>query len=348
MSRWIYSLLLVAVIAYLGYRKIDLTAKVLGVVLVLEILVVVVVDLAVLAQGGAEGINANGFTPTAVFPSGSGFSISAMFCAMSFIGFEATAVFRDEARDPDRTVPRATYLAICFVGAIYALSTWIVSLAWRDENLVATSALGAPFLLGAAESYAGKALSDIIQVLVATSLFACALSIHNILARYDFVLGRSSVLPSALGKVHATHSSPYTASLVTTAVTLVLLGISLALGLDPVAQILTWASGVSALGFFVLLGLTCLSTLVFFARTGADGRLWQTRVWPSAGFLSLLALTYVTCDNFPELVAKGPVFAYALAGAVPLFALAGIARALYLRARSPERYAGVLALTQSR
>ena len=41
---WVYSFLAVAVIAYLGYRDIELSSKFLGIALVLEIAVVVLVD----------------------------------------------------------------------------------------------------------------------------------------------------------------------------------------------------------------------------------------------------------------------------------------------------------------
>ncbi len=34
----------------------------------------------------------------------------------AFIGFEATAIYREEARTPNRTVPRATYVAVGFLG----------------------------------------------------------------------------------------------------------------------------------------------------------------------------------------------------------------------------------------
>ena len=41
-----------------------------------------------------------------------------------FIGFEATAIFRDEAHDPHRTIPRATYVALIIIGVFYTLSCW--------------------------------------------------------------------------------------------------------------------------------------------------------------------------------------------------------------------------------
>ena len=63
--------------------------------------------------------------------------IAIMFAIASFIGFEATAVFRDEARDPQRTIPRATYLALVLIGVFYTLSSWAVVSAWGDAAAVA-------------------------------------------------------------------------------------------------------------------------------------------------------------------------------------------------------------------
>ena len=35
-------------------------------------------------------------------------------------------VFSEEARNPRRTIPRALYLVIAFVGVFYGLSTWVI------------------------------------------------------------------------------------------------------------------------------------------------------------------------------------------------------------------------------
>ena len=47
-----YSFVMLAIVAVLGYRHIDLSAKVLGVALALEIGIVVVLDLVIVASPG--------------------------------------------------------------------------------------------------------------------------------------------------------------------------------------------------------------------------------------------------------------------------------------------------------
>ena len=63
-----------------------------------EYIVVLILDLAILTAGGDSGINAVSFTPHA-FLSGTP-AIGLLFCFASFIGFEATTIYSEEAKDP--------------------------------------------------------------------------------------------------------------------------------------------------------------------------------------------------------------------------------------------------------
>lgn len=53
-----------------------------------------------------------------------------LFSALSFGGFEATAIFREETKNPRRTVPRATCLAVGAIGVFYIVATWVVIVAY--------------------------------------------------------------------------------------------------------------------------------------------------------------------------------------------------------------------------
>lgn len=107
---WVWALGLVAIVSALGYRCMDLGAKVLAVLLVLEIGIILVLFAAVLVHGGAAGIDVVSFTPSSFF-SGSP-AIALMFAIASFIGFEATAIYGEETRNPKKTVPTATCAAV--------------------------------------------------------------------------------------------------------------------------------------------------------------------------------------------------------------------------------------------
>src|SRR5690606_13052728 len=109
-------------VAVLGYRHIELSAKVLRVALALEIGIVVLLDLVIVANPGPAGLTLSSFAP-GVFTDGV-LGIAVLFALTGFIGFEATAVFRDEARAPESTTPRATYAAVLIIGGLYALTCW--------------------------------------------------------------------------------------------------------------------------------------------------------------------------------------------------------------------------------
>lgn len=59
---WVWAFALMALVAVLGYRSINLGAKVLGVLLIAEIALIVVLSASILGQGGAEGIDVSSFS----------------------------------------------------------------------------------------------------------------------------------------------------------------------------------------------------------------------------------------------------------------------------------------------
>jgi amino acid transporter len=75
-------------------------------------------------QGGTASLDATPFT-WASFTTGS-VAIALLFNFASFIGFEATTIYSEEAKDPKRTVPRATYLAVLTIGAFYTVTTYLM------------------------------------------------------------------------------------------------------------------------------------------------------------------------------------------------------------------------------
>lgn len=52
---WVYSLIAIVLVGILGYRQVELSAKVMVVLVSLEYLIVLIVDFAILGAGGADG-----------------------------------------------------------------------------------------------------------------------------------------------------------------------------------------------------------------------------------------------------------------------------------------------------
>jgi amino acid transporter len=298
---YFYALAMMAVVATLGYRHIELSGKVLGVLLVGEVGIVLVIDAAVIGRGGADGLSTAALHPGNFFSGAPG--IALIFAIAGYIGFEATAVFRDEARDPARTIPRATYLALLLIGGFYALTSWAMVSAWGDAGAVEVATNNpAGMITETATRFVGSVAGDLVQILLITSLFAALLSFHNVLARYIFSLGNTAALPSRCGRSHVRHASPHIASAVQTVSALVLVIAAALAGLDPVTQVFAWFAGVSSVGIVALMTLTSAAVVVYFRRTRLDTRTWHTLVAPGLGFAGLAVLLVMTAMNLPLLV----------------------------------------------
>jgi amino acid transporter len=117
-----------------------------------------------------------------------------------------------------RNVPRATLISVVGLGIGYVLTSLAFVSAFAQGGLVkAAQNPDGPFFV-AMRDFGSHWLATIMQVLILTGSFACAMAFHNVAMRYFYALGREGVLPRALGKTHATHRSPYVASLVQTGV----------------------------------------------------------------------------------------------------------------------------------
>ncbi len=298
---YIYALAMMGVVATLGYRHIELSGRILGVLLICEVGIVLVIDAAVIGSGGADGMSTAALHPGNFFAGAPG--IALIFAIAGYIGFEATAVFRDEARDPARTIPRATYLALLLIGGFYALTSWAMVSAWGDAGAVELATTNpAGMITETASRYVGSVAADLVQIFLITSLFAALLSFHNVLSRYIFSLGNTAALPSWCGRSHVKHASPHIASVVQTVSALVLVIVSALAGLDPVTQVFAWFAGVSSVGIVALMTLTSAAVVVYFRRTRLDTRAWHTLIAPSLGLAGLAVLLVMTAVNLPLLV----------------------------------------------
>src|SRR5262249_42195202 len=103
---WVWSFGTIALAGLLGYRDVHLSARVLGVLLIAEILIVLIMDFGIVFTGGESGLSLAAFEPSKVFAGAAGLVI--LFAFASFVGFEGTTIYGEEAKDRLRTVPRAT------------------------------------------------------------------------------------------------------------------------------------------------------------------------------------------------------------------------------------------------
>lgn len=340
---WVWALIALVVIGVLGRQNIDLSAKALGVVLILETLIVVVVDVGIIAQGGAGGLSLEPYSPSHVLEGTP--ALGLLFAFLGYIGFEATAVYRNEAKDHERTVPRATYLAVISIGVFYSVSSWAEAMGWGVDSIVKEATSNpANLFFDLADRFVAPITSDIMQVLVVGSFFATALNNHNVFSRYLYTLSQLRVLPKSLAKVSVKHGSPQTASTFASIIGLVAILACIASQGDPL-KVFGWLAGAGTLGVVALVTVTSLSVIVFFRRTANEYAVWRTLVAPAVAFVGLFVLLILTIINFPILV--GDITAAWITSAiVGAFFVAGCVRALYMRSNSRANYMSLIELNE--
>lgn len=326
------------IITVLGHFQIELSAKVLGTVMVLEIILVAIFNVFVLAKGGDSGLSAAPLDPTKFFNSGTGLAL--LFAFGNFIGFEATALYRDEVRNPRKTIPRATYLAVFLIGGFYALSAYSLIIAYGPD--ATDRALDDPTTMfdAAMATYVSSSLATITLVLVATSALASVLSTHNVVARYLQNLGADHALPTYLAGVHPTHKSPYRASFANSAVIAVLLILG-ALLISDETMLIGTGSGLGTAGVLTLMALVSIAVFRYFARTGrpATETVWRVTIAPLIAAVILGVVVIFALVRFDLLVGGAPGEKLWLLLIPIAFIVAGCVVAQYMKRNRPDLYA---------
>jgi amino acid transporter len=332
-----WGLLSIIVSFVMARRGVDFSSKVLGVSLVLETSILVVFDISVLVK---TGFDVSAFSPAAVF-SGS-LPIGLLLAATGYLGFEATALFSEEARDPLRTVPRATYIAITSIAAILGVTTWAVVSATgvaQAQNTAVEHLPTGDLIFSLAQTYLGSVMTDVMMVLLLVSLFAAMLAFHNSATRYLYALGRAKVLPTVLAHTRA-GGSPAVAGIVQAGFAAVVAGLFAIAGLDPITSLVPSMLGFGTLSVIVLQALAALSIVVFFRRQH-DPRIWSTLIAPGIGFLGLLAISVLAVVNF-DIVAGSDALVIRLMPLLLIVAIVGgIGYGAYLAKTKPAVYDGL-------
>ncbi|WP_330336230.1 APC family permease [Streptomyces sp. NBC_00557] len=332
------SLLGLLLIGYGGYRSIDFGAKVLGVLLVCETGILVLLAGGVLLKGGAHGLSAASLAPGHVLVPGMAAVLAFAFAA--FTGFESTVIYRREARDPGRTVPRATYLAVGFLGLFYAFTVWIAVQAFGDDRVVGAAGKDpAGLFFTAISAFVGGWAADLMHVFIVTSVIASLLAFHNAINRYVLALAEEGVLPRRLGRIHPRHRSPYLAGVAQTVLGAVVVLAFRAAHADPYQQLLLWVNTPGMIGLLLLQLLAAVAVPCYFRRVRhQEGRI-RTVVAPVLATVLLAAAIALVVTHIDLFTGASSTVNVLLVVVAPAVFLLGLPLAWWLRRSRPAVYA---------
>lgn len=330
-----------AVVGLMGALRVDISSRILGVLLFLELLLVIVFDATGLAHPAGGSLSVAAFQPENLFVPGVGAAFALVITA--FIGFEAAPVFSEEARHARKTVPAATYLALTVMAAVYAITTWAMTVSVGDGKIVdyaRQNLLDTIFTISHANMGGGDLIPDLGHVLLLTSVFAGAVSYHNTVARYTFALGREGVLPRLLGRTQPRTSAPIAASLFQTSLALIVIVLYAAAGWDPMSRLFFWFGTTGGFGILILLIGTSLAVIRFFANDHMGESIRARVVAPAVAAVALGYVFYQTVIAFPTLlgVSEDAPIGWILPSLYGLVFLVGLGWAFTLKARQPAVY----------
>lgn len=308
---WVWTLIAWVLVLALSLFSVDVGAKVLGVLMILEIGSLIIMSIAVFIDGGPEGVDVSAsFAPSNVFVGGltGTAGIALAFAFASYIGFEATAIYGEESHDPKRTVPVATYTAVILITLLFGFATLAVVTALGSSTVVdrvlELSAIdGEPLtnpagvVFGIADEYVGSWLGDVMSWLVLSSLFAGLLAFQNSAARYFFSMGRAGVLPTALDRVNKA-GAPLVASITTSVVSGAVIVYFAASGRDPVLNLFNWMSGLAVVAIILVEALVCLAVIAFFRRNPKGANPWNSIIAPVLAFIGLVLGLWLLMSRF--------------------------------------------------
>ena len=342
---------MVVVIGVLTYFDVSVSAKILAVGLVTEVLILLLFDSLLLGKGHVYWNALNPAEAFKSFPAGKGITAGAIgiglfFAFWCWTGFEMAPNYGEESRDPKKNIPRSLYVSVLGLGVFYTLTCWASLAGYPTITSAITSAQSSPlnFFFGPATAYAGHWVTSVMSYLIITGSFACGMAFHNTTARYAYSLGREGILPPVLGKTHPKWQSPHVASIATSVVSLIIIALfAVFAGTNsPTSQAYAQLYSLMAvMGVIIILSVQAvvsLAVLVYYLRFHSDEvHWWKTVLAPVIAFITQGYVVYLLFENISFL---GGGFGYAnllgpIDGAV---VLAGIGLAFYYKKYKPQTF----------
>ena len=352
---------MIVLISVLAYFDVHISARILGIGLISEIVILLIFDGVVFGHGGAN-VSAQALNPIKAFqdlgagkgsfgPFAAGFAGIGLFYAFwSWVGFEMAPNYGEESRNPKKIVGQAMYISVIGLGIFYTVTSW-ASISGYDSITAAAGAAAADplhYFQHPAVRFGNETLWDFMSYLIITGSFACGMAFHNTTARYLYSLGRERVLPGALGRTHVKHKSPYIASITQSVIAVVLILAYIVFATvnhsqgAPYSVAYLQVYGLAAfMGVVSILAIQSLVSIAIFnyfrTHHPSEHKLWNHTIAPLISVIGQVAVLFLSI-KYIDFIGSGYSYAKWLAvGDVVIFA-GGLAYAFYLKTNDRAKY----------
>jgi amino acid transporter len=238
---WIWVIAGLALVIYFAYQGIVLSEKGLIITGTIEIVIMVALALSGLASPGPGGFSLAPLNP-GNFGLATNLFLGVVFSIFAFSGWESTGPLAEESKNPKRNVP------IGLVGSVIVLMIYFVFVTWGylvgigvDKVGGIPTAAAFPVATLAQRVWGGAWVFLLFALL--NSAIAVSIACFNGGTRTWYGMGRSGVLPAALGKVNPKRKTPVNAIHLEVGMQVVAFACVLIWGVEDV--FFTWANAIT-------------------------------------------------------------------------------------------------------
>ena len=253
---WIWVIAGLALVIFFAYQGIALSEKALIITGSIEIVIMVALAITGLVSAGPGGFSWAPLNP-GNFHLASNLFLGVVFSIFAFSGWESTGPMAEESKNPKRNVP------IGLVGSVIILMVYFVFVTWGYLVGIGVSKAGTiptatawPVATFAQHVWSGAWLNSAIAVSI-----AC----FNGGTRTWYAMGRSGVLPTALGKVNPKRKTPDNSIHLEVGMQVVAFACVLIWGVSDV--FITWANAIT-IGLVLMYILANIGVVKYYLTEG--------------------------------------------------------------------------------
>jgi amino acid transporter len=260
------------------------------VLFVFEILLVMVVSVAIIMKGGANGLTAEPFVPTGGTLQ-TGFGLAAILAVYAYLGYEGAVTLGEETKNSRRNTPLAVISAILILGGFYVFASYSSIIGYGVGHMKEFAGDSALFYTLSERYLPGSEI--LIGIAGITSTLACGLALLNVQPRIFYNIGRAKLFPTSLSRVHRTFGTPYVA-IITFGILITTIPLIASIsGMDPLT-IFGVIGTYGSLPITVIYMMINVALIRSWLKSGRDGSPLTHLVIPVIGTLIWIWPLYLT------------------------------------------------------
>jgi amino acid transporter len=336
---WVIALVVWALVTAAGVLRTRVRGRMLGFLACVELLAVIAFVLVTLLRPGPDPLDPPSIDVTTLFLAGSGAALVPVLFA--FTGFESATLYAERTEDPRRTVAVGTYVIVLITALVSGAAAWAVAAIAGAGGFAGAAAGATPtellFRLADARLPAGAVT---FAACYSCAILAALVSWQAVLSRYASALARERIPTGRLG-IGSQRSASIVSTMVGSAVALVVIVVTAVLRRDPTNWVFFRLGMAGAYGVLILLLLCSLAVVAYFARDARGENLVRRLVAPGLATMLLGGVAVLAGGDFGTLLGVDRTVGWMAAAAAPGVAALGLAWALVLRRRRPDRYRAI-------